>query len=244
MRVLRRSKAVEILFALSEGPKHIRELQSKVGGSASTIEARVQELLKDGLIRERKLDFWPFRKELELSERGREVVRVVELQGSLLSLAARKPPEERTKWIFALLHAMGGKIRGRLRLQKLLFLLKHECGAELPYEFIPYMYGPYSADIFEDIAVLKDEGFLEVRGGSPEPLEIIGDRTAGMSYILTKRGEEKAVSIYEELPNEMKRALSSLKKFNEMGIRELVRYVYDKYPHESLGAARREEVTG
>jgi uncharacterized protein YwgA len=236
MKVLRGSKAIEILFALSKGPKHVRELQSKVGGSASTVEVRVNELLKEGLIRERKFDFWPFRKELEISEKGKEVIRIIELQGDLLSLTARKPSQERTKWILALLYTMGGKIRGRLRFQKLMFLLKHEHEINLPYGFIPYMYGPYSTDISEDLAALAGEGLLEVRGEGPEPREIIGNRIT-VIYVLTARGETEAGGVYEKLPDEAKKALSSLKRFNKMGVRELIRYVYDKYPRESLGAA-------
>lgn len=234
--MLRGSKAIEILSALSKGPKHVRELQSEVGGSASTIGVRVQELLKEGLIREREFDFWPFRKELELTEKGKEVMRVVELQGGLLGLAARRSPEERAKWILTLLQAMGGEIRGRLRLQKLMFLLKHEHGAELPYEFIPYIYGPYSADIFEDLAALRDEGLLDLKGEVPWPMEMIG-QTTGTSYSLTKKGKERAGELYEKLSDEEKRALSSLKKFAKMSNREIIRYVYSKYPRESLGMA-------
>jgi len=237
MKVLRGSKAIEILSVLSKGPKHVRELQSEVGGSASTIEVRVQELLKEGLIRERELDFWPFRRELELTEKGKEVARVVELQGGLLGLTVRGSPEERTKWILALLHTMGGRIKGRLRFQKLIFLLKHEQGVKLSYGFIPYMYGPYSADIFEDLAALRDEGLLEIRGEVPEPVEMVVGRAASTSYSLTKKGEERAKELYEKMSDEEKRALSSLKRFAKMSTGELIRHVYNKYPLESLGIA-------
>jgi len=234
---LRRSKATEILFALTKGPKHIRELQSEVGGSAATVEARVKELLASGLLRERKLESWPFRRELELTEKGREIVRIIELQGSLLSLAPRKPSEKRERWILAMLYALGGRVRGRLRLQKLMFLLKHELGVKLPYRFIPYMYGPYSADIFEDLAALRDEGLVEIRVEELEPREmIIDDKSSTTTYSLTSQGRQKAREAFDILPPEVKRALATLRKFNRMRTRNLLRYVYEKYPKESLGA--------
>jgi uncharacterized protein YwgA len=97
------------------------------------------------------------------------------------------------------------------------------------------MYGPYSADIFEDLAALKDEGLLEVKGEYPEPLEIIGDRASGTGYSLTELGEKRARELYEKLSDEIKRALTSLKRFAKLSTRELIHYVYDKYPRESLG---------
>ena len=232
MRILRGSKAIEILFALSKGPKHVRELQSEVGGSASTVQDRIQELLKEGLIHERKLDSWPFRKDLLLTEKGKEIVKIIDLQGGLFRPVVPQAFEERAEWILTLLHIMGGKVEGRLRLQKLIFLLRHEYEIEIPYKFIPYMYGPYSADIFEDLATLKDKRLLEVEGESIEPREMVGD--LAMSFNLTKQGEEKAKEIYMKLPGKAKQALLSLRRFNKMNLRELVRYVYDKYPRESL----------
>ena len=237
MRVLRGSKAVEILLALLKGPKHVRELQSEVGGSASTIQDRIQGLLKEGLIRERKLESWPFRIDLELTEKGKEIVRIIEYQGGILSLGAPYASEERAEWIIALLHAVGGKIKGRLRLQKLMFLLKHEYGIEIPYEFTPYMYGPYSADIFEDLGALKGGGLLEIQGQSIEPREMVGDPAMTMSFNLTEKGGKKAREIHKKLPEKVKRVLPELNRFNKMSLGELIKYVYDNYPHESLGAS-------
>jgi len=237
MRVLRRGKAVEILFALAKGSKHVRELQSEVGGSASTVEMRVRELLDNGLIRERELGFWPFRKELELSEKGKEVIRTLTLQDNLLA-PAPLAPEKRAKWILVLLHAMGGKIKGRVRLQKFMFLLEHEFGVRVPYEFFPHIHGPYSGDIFEDAAGLQERGLLRIVGESSESRELFGGRRPSMDYALTAEGEEKARELFEKLSDGEKRALSSLKqRFGRASLWEILRHVYGKYPRESMGAA-------
>lgn len=233
MKVLRRSKTIEILFTLSKGPKHIRKLQSEVGGSASTVEVCVEELLKEGLIHERKLESWPFRRELELTEKGKEIVRVTELQGGVLGLVT-SPSKDRAEWILALLHAVGGKIEGRLRLQKLMFLLKHEQKIDVPYKFVPYMYGPYSADVFEDLPLLRDDGFIEVLEKGVASQEIVGTPT--MDFSLTAKGEEKAREIFlKKLSPKIRQALLELDHFNKLDLRELIKYVYDNYPRESLG---------
>jgi uncharacterized protein YwgA len=238
MQVLRRGKAIEILFALENGPKHVRELQSEVGGSASTVEMRIQEFLDGGLIREKKFDCWPFRKELELSEKGKEVIRAITLQNSLLTPPAPLAPEKRAKWILILLHTMGGKIKGRVRFQKLVFLLQHEFDVQASYKFVPYVYGPYSSDIFEDAVGLQEEGLLRIVGESHESRELFGGRGSSTDYTLTADGEEKARELYEKLSDKEKQALSSLKqRFDRADLQEILKHVYSKYPRESLGAA-------
>ncbi|HDI12953.1 MAG TPA: ArsR family transcriptional regulator, partial [Hadesarchaea archaeon] len=71
MRILRKSKSVEILLQLLNGPSYVRELVSKVGGSAQTVEMRIQELMKEGLVTEEVWEAWPFRKMLKLTDRGK-----------------------------------------------------------------------------------------------------------------------------------------------------------------------------
>ena len=224
---VRKSKGLEILLALLEGPKHVRELQAKVGGSALTVEMRIQELLKERYIEEEKSEVWPFRKILKLTESGRKLATFLKLETSLLA----PPPEvstekakEKGKWLLALLHAVGGVIEGSTRLQKLFFLSKHEFGLlELPYSFLPFLHGPFSADINDDALDLETAGLIEVQREMVEPT----------LYALTPRGNRVAKEIFEKLPEDNKKALSKVRRFNEMGLAELLKYVYDKYPRES-----------
>jgi len=237
MRVLRRSKATEVLLELLKGPKHVRELQSKVGGSASTLELRIHELLKEGWIRYEESDVWPFRKVLRLTDRGAEVVKLLKLEGGFFGAAERAIKkfalsEDRARRLLTLLHAMGGKVEGGIRLQKLLFLSKHEFGLnEFSYQFAPYAHGPFSEEVLDDVTGLVSMNLVKVEGKVVEE----GDGVVERSYRLTPKGEKAAKKIYDKLPGATKRSLQSLKRFNEMKLVELLRYVYSKYPKESTG---------
>ena len=227
MHVLRRSKAAEILLTLFKGPKHVRELQGEVGGSALTVEMRIQELLKEGFIGEEKSEAWPFRKTLKLTEKGRKLANFLKLETSLLvpppKVSAEKA-KEKGKWLLALLHAVGGAVEGSTRLQKLFFLTKHEFGfRELPYNFLPFLHGPFSADINDDALDLEIAGLIEVQREMVEPT----------LYALTPKGKHMAGEIFEKLPREDRRALMKVKRFNQMGLAELLDYVYARYPEES-----------
>jgi uncharacterized protein YwgA len=237
MRVLRRSKATEILLELLKGPKHVRELQSEVGGSASTLEMRIHELLKEGWIRYEESDVWPFRKTLKLTDRGVEVVKLLKLEGGFFGVAERAIKkfalsEDRARRLLTLLHAMGGKVEGGIRLQKLIFLSKHELGLnEFSYKFAPYAHGPFSEEVSDDVVGLVSMNLMKVEGKVVEA----GDGVVERSYRLTPKGEKAAKKIYDKLPRAAKSSLQSLKRFNEMKLVELLRYVYSKYPKESTG---------
>ncbi len=248
MRLLKRA---ELLLALLEGPKYVRELQSEVGGSASTLEACIQEFMKEGLVHQEELGVWPFRKVLKLTSRGREAAERIRLEGGYFGVDSKKftspiSIRDRGKWILALLHGVGGKIRGSTRLEKLLFLLKHEYEIRgLPYEFTPYLYGPFSSDVHEDVVGLQKAGFIEIRKEAFEPLELMSEWAIrsiyddlipkGRKITLTEKGRKMSGEIYNELPEDAKRALSKLSRFNEMELAELLHYVYAKYPKQSMG---------
>lgn len=55
-----------------------------------------------------------------------------------------------------------GKIEGRKRLQKIIFLLQEQFGIEFSYRFVPYLYGPYSSQLQNDIDILTRTGYLKV----------------------------------------------------------------------------------
>lgn len=227
MHRVRRSKGPEILLELLEGPKHVRELQSKVGGSALTVEMRIRELLEGGYLMEEKSRDWPFRKTLRLTPDGRKLAMVLKLETSILAPPSKVDPRvarEKGRWILALLHAMGGVVESATRLQKLFFLLKREFGiSEIPYDFLPFLRGPFSDGINDDVLDLEIGGFLSVGREVVEPTH----------YALTPKGERVAKGVFENMPDEYKKTLTKLKKFNEMGLPELLDYVYARYPEES-----------
>ncbi|NPB00253.1 MAG: hypothetical protein GXO10_02665 [Crenarchaeota archaeon] len=63
--------------------------------------------------------------------------------------------------VLGILDLVGGVIRGRTRLQKIMFLLKYEHGLNIPADFKPYKYGPYSRDLDLALRYLEEKGYIE-----------------------------------------------------------------------------------
>ncbi len=238
MRTLRKSKTAEILLRLLDGPKYVRELLSEVGGSAQTVEMRIHELIKEGMVQEETWEVWPFRKMLKLTERGGEVAKLIKVEENFFNASkkvAAKDVLDRGKWLMAVLHAVGGSIKGATRLQKLLFLLRKELGVETQYNFTPYMFGPHSPSVLDDTIDLELAGYISIQNEVFEPT-MAGDCVITKRYELTPDGTKAAKNAYDKLPDETKRNLPLLKHYNEMKLTDLLKYVYTKYPKESRGA--------
>jgi uncharacterized protein YwgA len=54
-----------------------------------------------------------------------------------------------------------GKVEGRKRFQKVVFLLQEKYGAEFGYRFSSYLYGPYSAQLQNEVDMLVRMGYLK-----------------------------------------------------------------------------------
>ena len=237
--IIRRSKVPEIMLTLLERSEHVRGLQERVGGSASTIQQRIRELEAEGLVRQDKLETWPYRKILRLTEKGEEMAKIIKLQGGFLT-AARKIAQEngslrgRKKWIMAMMHAVGGEVKGSIRMQKLFFLLSQKRGIQKPgYDFSPFFFGPFSEEISGDTEELVVAGFVERQPEVFHPSRRDEDSIVRMNYRLTSDGEEQARKAFDGLSTKEKEALISLRRFNEMELGALLGHVYGKYPQQS-----------
>lgn len=86
---------------------------------------------------------------------------------------------DRRELLVVLLHVTGPKgmpnesVVGVTRLQKLLYLLKREYGIDKLsnnyFTFEPYKFGPYTSQLYDDLAFLENLGFIE-SGGAAMPL--------------------------------------------------------------------------
>lgn len=238
---LNRSKAIDVLLSLLEGPKHIRLLHREVGGSTSTIESRVRELTLAGLIKEAE-GSTPARKILELTDSGTIVSmtmnRVMEstfkvrLTGRLL--------EGPRKWILLLLFVLG-QVKGSTRLEKLLFLLKEEFKIvdEYFYHFTPYMFGPFSAEALNDARLLRDARWIEISEETFDTPPLSDWIIIRRSYRLTKAGMEVTKKLFETLNEraELRKVFRELQRYNALPLNLLLNHIYDTYPEY-----KREEV--
>lgn len=231
---LSRSKAVDILLSLLEGPKHIRLLHREVGGSTSTIESRVRELIRAGLIKEAE-GSTPARKILELTDSGRIISMIisrvmgstskVRLAGGLL--------EGPRRWILLLLYVLG-EVKGSTRLEKLLFLLKEEfkvVGEDF-YHFTPYLFGPFSPEALNDARLLRDAGLIEIKEETFD-IPLLSDWIIiRKSYRLTRAGMEVAKRLFEDLKEraELREVFRKLQHYNTQPLNVLLNYIYEKYP--------------
>jgi len=151
-------------------------------------------------------------------------------------------------------------IEGITRLEKLLFLLKMEKGfledAENVdnFHYIPFKMGPWTNEVYDEIDFLESLGLVEKKQDKKKtPADIayvnellensLLDKYQKNTYSnnkgtdlfsLTTKGKEKAIDIWNNLSDFERENLIEIKrKFNNMNLNQLLRYVYNKYPEYS-----------
>jgi uncharacterized protein YwgA len=122
-----------------------------------------------------------------------------------------------------------GVIKGRTRMQKLMFLLQKQSDVSRFFEFRPHYYGPYSRELTEMLAAL-------VRAGLVKEDITEKDEMREYAYSVTELGKDllaKSKQTYEE--KSITKAVQVVKKIDIQYAHraELVDYVYSSYPKES-----------
>jgi len=167
----------------------------------------------------------------------------------------------------------GGEIRGITKLEKLIYLLLKEGDFEdYPdilgeYSYKPYDFGPYSEGVYDNIEALKSmnmigvredkfENFREVVDGMiyryNEDEEYLPEQKIVEIYKLNERGRKVAEHLEKTLTPDERGNIEDIKvKYNKMSLKELLHYVYTKYPESTakskivnriLGFGRRPEL--
>lgn len=116
-------------------------------------------------------------------------------------------------------------------LMKYMFLLQQEKGLELEYAFVPYKFGPFSKEVYEDIEALERETLVlspkKSKNIERQETALDEDATDDIEATLAVMPESKKVAV-DEL----------IKEYGSMGFRELMDYVYDKYPEFTVESRR------
>jgi uncharacterized protein YwgA len=210
-----------------EKPKFVQEIQGEVGGSATTVEDRINELVKEKLISEEKnAKEFPFKRILSLTEKGRGIAEMVKiLEGAFKNIS-----ELKYKWIVALLYALG-EVKGITRLEKLLFMLKYDLNAvdQDFFAFAPQKYGPYSEEITYAALELKKLGFVEITETVFKPFSSEQEEVRRMDFSLTDYGKETGKAILKTMDKHTENSLETLRRFNEMDLKKLLDYVHGKH---------------
>ena len=128
-----------------------------------------------------------------------------------------KDNDQLHKFIILLANANGEPIRGRLKLQKMMFLLSDkidEIREQSSYDADNY--GPYSKIVDEESQYLEQVGVLSSSHGE---------------IAITKKGKEIAKEMINNEDEEILSALDEYKRFlNDLTSNELLAYVYSAYP--------------
>jgi DNA-binding HxlR family transcriptional regulator len=234
MNVIKGSKGAEILVFLIDRDKYVQEIQNKVGGSATTVEDRIGELIKEGLVNENISKNFPFKRILSLTKTGKTAAQFVNMMNNIISKKGGLP-EIRQKWLLSLIYSLK-QIKGKTRIEKLLFLLSKEFNLDLDnfYEFQPERWGPFSQEVIEDVVQLNKLEIVKITVETFKPNDPAGEVVQGWNFELTDDGEKIAKEINENLSKNIKEAMTSLKKFNDMPLKKLLKYVHKKYKEFSL----------
>jgi type I restriction enzyme S subunit len=114
---------------------------------------------------------------------------------------------------------------------KNMFLLQEEQKVPLGYSFVPYKYGPFSKEVYEDMEALEGEMLVvrPKRGKNVERQETAIDEEA----------REDVKQILEAVPQDKRQGLDELmQRYGSMGFEQLLDYVYTKYPGYAVEAKR------
>lgn len=139
-------------------------------------------------------------------------MKLTEMRGTRLS---------KQDWILLLLRE---KPMDRIRLMKALFLIWHRSGRKISgfYEFLPYMYGPCSFDLYRE---LESAERLQLISQAPHPIDRWAD------YFLTARGSHAADAAVRKIDSKARETIHSVaNEVTEVGFQELLRQVYDEAP--------------
>ena len=109
-----------------------------------------------------------------------------------------------------------------------MFLFQHEVGAppEVDYQFQPYNYGPFTAEIYRDLEALEIHGFI-----ASDP--------SGRNYRATESGRLHSADVaYDE---DYASRLTNLRtELGKLGFRELLRRVYTSKPEFAAQSVARD----
>jgi len=157
-----------------------------------------------------------------------------------------------------------GRLQGITRLEKMIFLLERETslGTYLTEDadFIAYNFGPFSAKVYQEVETLAAAGLLvdsatptdnpadswerfsaidAVQDAPPE------DTYATRDFALTDLGQRYYEVLARQLPAKAVEEVARFKdRFASVPLRQLVQYVYQKYPDYTERSLIRDDILG
>lgn len=155
-----------------------------------------------------------------------------------------------------------GHLEGITRLEKLIFLLERETAAQSwlseDADFRPYNFGPFSSKVYQAVDMLAAAQIIDDSGTNAKTQEDSWERDNVIGAIspesnpyvtrdfkLTDRGWRYYTVLLEQLPNGAIDELEDFKtRFAALPLRQLVRYVYQRYEDFTTRSVIRDEILG
>jgi len=112
----------------------------------------------------------------------------------------------------------------RIHIMKAAFLIWHRSGRNIPdyFEFIPYLYGPCSFEVYSVLGDLQTDGFILQ---PPHPLP------RWVNYHLTDKGKREAEQATKRTPHDTLRVIGQVcKEISHLGFFGLLQRVYAEAP--------------
>ena len=122
----------------------------------------------------------------------------------------------RQKIVVAILQEVGGHA-SRVQLMKWAFLLGMETpshGGNTYYQFVPYLHGPHSFALYQEIDTLLRDGVIE-------------HQKENLSWALNDNAQQDTIALPASIKTELRYIMS---KYGPMTRSQLIDMVYDKYP--------------
>lgn len=131
----------------------------------------------------------------------------------------------REDWTMLVIAAAGGKPLSPVQLQKCLFLLGKTFGDRIGtdyYEFVPYLYGPFDAQVYEDAKALSSKGYVALEPSASG---------RWIEYAATPAGMERAQTIKTEVDGRIAEYVENLVGWAQrLSFQDLLRAIYQKFP--------------
>lgn len=115
------------------------------------------------------------------------------------------------------LHAVGGEIRGRTKLQKTVYFLGVFTGALQELGFRPHFYGPYSDSVAAGLNRLKSLGFVAESTLGSGAVGAFGFEIARHDFKLTEEGERIAKEKAKQNPEAWNKLKQATERFSAGG---------------------------
>ena len=131
---------------------------------------------------------------------------------------------ERKDWILIVLDCSKDKTLSPVQLQKSLFLLKHMNPDMFNnfYNFIPYHYGPFCLDIYEDADLLKLDEMININVNTIGRWDIYSINDKGIKYVDNLKKQIK--------PKIYNYASKIVKWVKDRSFSQLISKIYKQFP--------------